>query len=287
MKRTVSFVICFALLILVSCRLSGIERIIIKGSDTEVHLSLELAEEYMKNHPDISISVSGGGSGTGIAALINNKTDIANSSRKMKEEEIDLAIKNGINPYEFIYALDALAFIVHPDNPISELTLSELQSVYNGDVRNWKDLNGNDLSIQLYGRQSNSGTYIYVRDYVVKGEYHKSIKQMNGTAQILEAVHRDPGGIGYVGVGFLTDRHARVRSEIKPINLISDSGEIKSPLDNLSIFEGTYPLVRPLYQITNGIPKGAVRDFIEFQLSLEGQKIVIESGFYPVNGAVN
>ena len=253
----------------------------IKGSDTEVNLAQRLAESFMEKHPEVSISVTGGGSGTGIAALINRRTDIANSSREMKPEEIDSARQKGINPMATIFARDGIVLIVHQDNPVRSLTLEEAGKIFKGEVTLWNIFAGLDMEVSLYGRQSNSGTYIYFRDRVLKGDYSPQMKMMNGNAQIVEGVKRDRGGIGYVGIAYVV-RDGQVVEGIRVLGIIQDpGGEAISPLDTGKMVQGNYRLFRPLYQYTDGAPQGIIAEFIRFELSPEGQKLIAQEGFYP------
>lgn len=255
----------------------------IKGSDTEVNLVQSMAETYMDAHPEASLAVTGGGSGTGIAALINGKTDIANSSRPMKEEEITAAEKNGVEPFATIFAIDGLALIIHPSQIIEGLTIAEIASIFNGEVDNWSDLGGEALSISAYGRQSNSGTFTYFRDNIIKDDYSTSIKQMNGNSQIVEAVKNDPSGIGYVGVGYIQNKEGGVVDGIKVLNVaISEGDSAVSPMEKANVISGAYPISRPLFQYTNGKPTGKVLDFIRYELGEEGQRTVSENGYYAL-----
>lgn len=254
----------------------------IKGSDTEVNLVQRLAESFMKGHPRISISVTGGGSGTGIAALIDKRVGLANSSREMKPEEVEQARQRGVNPVRLVFAMDGLAVIVHPGTPVDSLTLEELGRIFRGEIAHWKAVGGPDLGISLYGRQSNSGTFIYFRDTVLKGDYSPHMKMMNGSAQIVEGVKRDRAGIGYVGVGYVFDR-GKVVDGIKVLLIAREKGaEAVSPLEAEKVEQGIYPLSRPLYQYLDGSPKGAILEFIRFELSPEGQRMVAAEGFFPV-----
>ena len=255
----------------------------IKGSDTEVNLVQRLAEALMKKNPDIYIAVTGGGSGTGIAALINKQTDIANSSRAMKDEEIDMAKERGVNPVAIVFALDGLALIVHESLPVESLTLDEVGQIYKGEITNWNEVGGLDLEISMYGRQSNSGTYIYFRDNIIKGDYSPKVRRMNGTAQIVEAVRNDKAGIGYVGIGYIINDQGNILPGINSLKIAKDENSpAVSPLEPENVKSGLYPIVRPLYQYTDGLPEGNLLDFIIFELSDEGQRLVISEGYYPV-----
>ncbi|MCA9398180.1 MAG: PstS family phosphate ABC transporter substrate-binding protein, partial [Candidatus Omnitrophica bacterium] len=175
----------------------------IKGSDTLINLVQRLAEVYMEKNPGKYIAVTGGGSGTGIAALINDKCDIANASRLMKEKEITMAQDNGVTANRVVIAMDGLSVITHQDNPVSELTVDQIGAIFRGDITNWSEVGGKDMPITLYGRQSNSGTFVFFQDYILKGDYSAKMNRMNGNAQIVEGIKNDPSGIGYVGVGYI------------------------------------------------------------------------------------
>lgn len=263
---------------------SDVTNILIKGSDTEVNLALSLAETYMANDAKISIAVTGGGSGAGIAALINGKTEIANSSRAMKDEEITMAKERGINPLAIIFAVDAVAIAVNGASNIEELTTAQLGAIYRGDITNWKDVGGADMNISLYGRQSSSGTFVYFRDSILRSDYAPSLKQMSGTAQIVEGLKADPAGIGYVGVGYVLQDDGSVTEGVKLVKVKLDENAtayLPGKLENIT--SGNYPIVRPLFQYTNGNPTGELRNFMLYCLGDEGQKIVQENGFYPVS----
>lgn len=248
----------------------------IKGSDTSVNLSQMWAEEYMNNNEGVSISVTGGGSGTGIAAIINNKVDIANSSRDIKDSEKQQAEDNGVEIVEIAVAMDGLSVITNANNPIKNLTVEEIGKIFKGEISNWKEVGGPDLTINTYGRQSNSGTYVYFRDNVLNGDYTAEMKRMNGNAQLVEAVKADESGIGYVGIGYVV----KDGKTVEGLNILDVNGA--SPLVAENVKTGAYPLARPLYQYTNGKPTGAVLDLIKYQLSDKGQELAVREGFYPV-----
>lgn len=284
MKQYLAF-LCVTLF-MAGCQFApeGVEHILIKGSDTEVNLALSLAETYMAKDSMVSIAVTGGGSGMGIAALINGKTDIANSSRAMKPKEIELAEALGIDPTPIVFAVDALALVVHPELPVGELSVAEVGQIYRGEIQNWQAVGGPDLTITIYGRQSNSGTYVFFRDSVLQADYASSLMQMNGTAQIVEALRTDRSGIGYVGLGYVLDKQRNAVEGISILNIQSTSDSTAlSPINVDNIRNGAYPLVRPLFQFTDGPPAGKLLDFILFCLSPEGQRIVENSGYYPLS----
>ena len=277
--------LALTLLLMTGCAKKEADKLAIrvKGSDTEVNLVQRLAESFMEKNPEISMAVTGGGSGVGIAALINKQTDIANSSRTMKNEEIKQAKDRGVDPVAIVFALDGLALITHQSLTIKSLTLDEVAKVFKGEITNWKELRGPDLAITPYGRQSNSGTYVYFRDNVLKGDYSSQVRRMNGSAQIVEAVRTDKSGIGYVGIGYVVDDKGKVTSGIRVLNIAEDTNPpAVTPLKQENVKSGLYPLTRPLYQYTDGKPKGKLLEFIRFELSEEGQALVTKGGYYPV-----
>ena len=254
------------------------ETIEIRGSDSEVNLVQRLAEAFMSKRPDVAIAVTGGGSGTGITALLDETVDIANSSRPLAAQEKLLALRKGVKPTANLFATDALTIIVNASNPVEQLDVEDVARAFRGEASRWSDLGGGDTEVSCYGRQSSSGTYAFFRDVVVSGEYAGGVYEMNGNAQIVESVARDPGGIGYVAVGYL-----RSGAEgIKAVRIKAGSAEAVSPLDKRAVRAGKYPIARPLYQFTNGPPTGSLRDFILYELSAEGEVILEEMGFYPV-----
>lgn len=255
----------------------------IKGSDTIVNLAQILAENYMEYRPKVAVAVTGGGSGTGIAALINNQIDIADASRAIKDKEITQAKERGIEPVSFVIGMDGVSFIVNENNPIQELSMEQLGAIYRGEITNWKEVGGADLAIKLYGRQSNSGTFAFVQEFVLSGDYSQNMMRMNGNAQIVEAVKADKSGIGYVGVSYVKDENG---NEIDGLDVLAvkkdNASKAYSPLDIAAVKAGNYPVARPLFQITNGKPEGIVRDWLKYVLSEDGQKIVEAEGFFVV-----
>ena len=250
----------------------------IKGSDTLINLVQKLAEVYMQKHPSANIAVTGGGSGTGIAALLNRRCDIADASRGIKASEIMDAHKNSIDPRRVVIAIDGLSIIVNAQNPVTQLTVEQIGKIYRGETKNWSEVGGGNMPITLYGRQSNSGTYDFMKENVMMGEYASSMKSMNGNAQIVEAIKQDASGIGYVGVGY-----AQAATGITALKVAKTvASEYYSPFNSLDVKNGRYPITRPLNQYVNGMPKGVAKDFIEFELSAAGQAIVVEEGFYVI-----
>jgi phosphate transport system substrate-binding protein len=255
----------------------------VKGSDTEVNVVQRLAENFMKKNPNYSIAVTGGGSGVGIAAIMNKTTDLANSSRPMKDSEVAKAKANGVNPIGVAFAVDGLSVIANPKNTVKNLTIDQIGQIYRGELTNWKQVGGPDIAITLYGRQPNSGTFVFFREAVVRGDYSSKMNQMNGNAQILEAVKKDAGGIGYVGIGYVVDDAGKVTPGIQVCDVAKDSRtQPCSPLKLENILSGAYPLTRPLYQYFDGTNRAKVEAFIKYELSPEGVAIIQKDGFYPL-----
>jgi phosphate transport system substrate-binding protein len=250
----------------------------ITGSDSEVNVVQALVEAFAGINDVAEFSVTGGGSGTGISDLINQTNDLAMSSRPMKDEEIDQAKANGVDPVAICFAFDGLAVIVHENNPVQELTIEQIGKIFAGEITNWSEVGGNNAPISLYGRQSTSGTYVFFRDNVVQGDYSPTMQNMPGTSQIVEGVRADETGIGYSAIGYV-----KGASGIKALDVATEEGApYISPLNDEKVFAGEYALTRPLFQFVNGKPGGALKQFIEFQLSAAGQDIVVNEGFLPV-----
>ncbi len=282
--RTLTALLTLTAVAVTGPALAGRKMVQVKGSDTLVNLAQAWAEAFLDQTGQF-VAVTGGGSGTGIAALIDGRANIADASRRIKPKEIELARKNGVEPVEFAVAVDGLCVIVSDQNPIDALTVDEVGRLFRGEIKNWKALGGPDRPVTLYGRQSNSGTYVFFQEHVLGNrDYAQTMNRMNGNAQILEAVARDASAVGYVGIGYVVDEHGNVRKGIKPLKIKSASGEALSPLDREAVKAGRYPLARALYQYTNGTPRGVVAELLKFELSDAGQKIAVEQGFYPVGG---
>ena len=282
MKKIVISILLVAIVIAPQI-ISGATFIQVKGSDTEVNVVQRLAENFMKKNPNYSIAVTGGGSGVGVAAIINKTTDLANSSRPMKDSEIAKAKANGVNPIGVAFAVDGLSVIVNQKNPVKILTVDQVGQIYRGELSNWKQAGGSDVPITLYGRQPNSGTFVFFREGVVRGDYSNKMNQMNGNAQILEAVKKDPGGIGYVGIGYVLDDRGNIAPGIQVLDIAKDSrSKAFSPLQLENILSGNYPITRPLYQYFDGNNRAKVEAFIKYELSPEGVAIIKMDGFYPL-----
>ena len=250
----------------------------ITGSDSEVNVVQALVEAFADINDVAEFSVTGGGSGTGISDLMNQTNDLAMSSRAMTDAEIDQAIAAGVDPVAICFAFDGLAVIVHEDNPVQELTVEQVGKIYAGEITNWNEVGGNDSPISLYGRQSTSGTYVFFRDQVVRGDYSPTMQNMPGTSQIVEGVRADVTGIGYSAIGYV-----KGASGIVALDMATEEGApYISPLEDEKVFAGEYALTRPLFLFVNGKPSGALKQFIEFQLSTPGQDIIVSEGFLPV-----
>ena len=267
-------------LALVTACSEPVDRIGIRGSDSEVNLVQRLAESFMARYPKAYVSVTGGGSGVGIAALIDGTCELATSSRPLHPEEKLLALRSGIRPHPHIFAQDALTVIVNDKNPIKIVELATVGALFRGEIKSWTALGGIDARVVPYGRQSSSGTYAWFRDHVVRGEYTPEARQMNGTAQIVEAVARDPGGIGYVAAGYLKAGGQGIHALS-----IGSGAKTVSPLDDAAVASGRYPIVRPLFQFSNGLPEGLLADFLQFEQSSEAEEIIREMGFFPAESS--
>ena len=251
--------------------------ITVKGSDTLVILAQKWAEVYMGKHPDVKIQVTGGGSGIGFAALQNNTTDIADASRPIKPAERAACIKSfGKNPREYKVALDGLSVYVNSDNSVNELSVDQLEKIFTGKVRNWKEFGGNDSPITVYSRENSSGTYEFFKEHVLKGQdFVSSAQTMPGTAALLQSVSRDKNGIGYGGAAY---GHGAKALKIKKT---TDSPAIEPTEDN--VVSGKYPIWRYLYTyLSPEKDKGEISAYLDWIRSEEGQKIVKDVGYYPL-----
>ncbi|MBD3425609.1 MAG: phosphate ABC transporter substrate-binding protein PstS family protein [Candidatus Omnitrophica bacterium] len=251
----------------------------VRGSDTMVNLIQRMSEVYMEKHPGNNVVVTGGGSGTGIAGLRNRTVDIADSSREIRRREIIDSRAKGVDPVRIIIARDCITIVANKNNNVDKLTTDQLGAIFRGDITNWKEVGGKDMPITLYGRQSNSGTFVLFREEVLKGDYSDEMRRMNGNAQIIESIKTDKTGIGYVGVG-----HAKNSSGIAVISVSGgENSEYIDPTQISASKADDYPIARKLNQYTNGAPSGDTKKFIMFELSPEGQKICEEMGFFPVS----
>ncbi|MFA5039590.1 MAG: PstS family phosphate ABC transporter substrate-binding protein [Candidatus Omnitrophota bacterium] len=255
----------------------------IKGSDTMVNLGQAWAEEFSKKYPDVTVAVTGGGSGTGFSALINGTCDVAEASRTIKEKEKALCAQKGFEPYEAKVALDGLAVVVSPKNPVSQLTIDQLADIFTGRITNWKEVGGPNMVIVILSREVNSGTHIYFKEHVLrkgneKGpeEFSPAALLMPSSQAIADEVSQNVNAIGYYGIGYVTPQQ-------KALAVAKDASSpyIEPTIDNVK--SGVYPISRPLLMYTRGIPQAAIKAFIDFVLSDEGQKIVSKVDFVPLS----
>ena len=251
----------------------------IKGSDTEVNLAVQLAESFHEVNSSVFVSISGGGSGLGIASLLNGTADVANSSRSIKAGEIELFTKQGAQIDSFIFAQDAIAFVVADDLPLDSISTAELANLLNGNYKDWSSLSNKKMPINIYGRQSNSGTHDFVKTKLAI-EFTPYAKQMSGNAQILEAIRTDHSGIGYVGAGYVSQGGSK-GIKVLPV-YVSKNEKAVSPLDSAMIAAGKYFFQRPLFQYFKTTSYSKIKPFIDFEKSDEGKKIIHASGYYPV-----
>lgn len=255
----------------------GNKPITIKGSDTMVILGQRFAEEYMKKKPGVVIQVNGGGSGTGIAALINGTVDLAQSSRPMKEgEKADVEQRRNAKLTETPVALDALAVFVNAGNRVQSLTLDQLSQIYTGKVTNWSQVGGSNAPIVLYGRENSSGTYEYFKEHVLnKADFAPRTQTLQGTAAVINAVARDRNGIGYGGIAYAQG--------VRPIGVRKDASSPAVEPKEENVANGTYPVARHLYFYWISTAQPELRQFVEWAISPEGQKLVENVGYFPLS----
>ncbi len=267
----------FLLILFLSCSQNN-GTIKIKGSDTEVNLAVQLAESFHDDNADVFISISGGGSGLGIASLLNGTADIANSSRSINEEEIGLFNKAGTPLDSFIFAQDAIAFVVAADLPLDSISTRDLAMLMSGKYKNWSSLTSVKLPVNIYGRQSNSGTHDFVKKKL-NIDFSPYAKQMNGNAQILEAIKADHSGIGYVGAGYVAHGSSK---GMKILSVYVNKGEAAiSPFDSAMIAAGKYYFQRPLFQYYKASSYEKIKPFLDFEKSISGTNLIQASGYYP------
>ncbi|MDD5634175.1 MAG: phosphate ABC transporter substrate-binding protein [Candidatus Omnitrophica bacterium] len=269
-------------LMLTSFTATGKNVIQIKGSDTMVNLAQAWSEKYMETNPGNFIAVTGGGSGTGLSNLISGTCDIAMSSRNIKDKEISLANQKGVEPSEVKVALDGLAVVVNPANPVARLTMDQLAGIFTGKIVNWKEVGGKDEGIVILSREVNSGTHVYFKEHVLRKGDPNSTEEFSPGALLLtssQAIADEVAGnastIGYYGMGYISPKQ-------KPIAVAKDEhSEYFAPtIEN--VLNGKYPISRPLFFYTNGLPKDPVKKFVDFTLSKEGQDIVLATDFVPI-----
>jgi len=254
-----------------------------KGSDTIVNLALAWAERYQSEHPDVRLSVTGGGSGTGIAALLNGTVDIANASRQIKSEEMQQATSKGINPLEHVIARDAIAVIVNPENPVGQLTLQQISDIYSGKINNWQEVGGEDRPIVRLSRETNSGTHVYFLETVLrlgdkdnKTLFSTDTLLLPSSEGIINEVRQNPNAIGYDGLGY-------VPADLKMITIARQPGDPYVLPSIATVNDNSYPIARDLYMYTAGEPSGAVAAYLDWIMhSDEAQAIVAQLGFVPI-----
>jgi phosphate transport system substrate-binding protein len=257
----------------------GIEN---KGSDTIVNLALAWAEEYQNLNPEVRISVTGGGSGTGIAALINGTVDVANASRQIKTEEVDEAQANGIDPIEFVIARDAIAIVINPNNPVDQLTIAQISAIYSGEINNWSEVGGDDRPIVRLSRETNSGTHVYFLEQVLRQGnsddttlFATNTLLLPSSEGISAEIRQNPNAIGYDGLGYVTE-------DMKVVAVaIAAEGPFVYPSPD-TVNDGTYPIARDLYMYTAGEPTGLLAEYIAWILDDAAQLIVTQLGFVPI-----
>jgi len=254
-----------------------------KGSDTLVNVAQAWAEEYRNVDANVAVAVSGGGSGTGIAAMINGTVDIANASRAMKKKELKLAKKKGQNPIQHIVGYDALSVFIHKNNPATEFSFEQLQTIFKrgGKATKWSDLNitipGCKDKIVVVSRQNNSGTYAYFKKAVLgkKGKFRQGTLDMHGSKDVVDLVEKTPCAIGYSGLAYAND-HIKMACISKKAGESCISPSVKTASDR------SYPIARPLFMYTNGEPQGEVKKYLDWILSDKGQCILLKKGYAPV-----
>jgi phosphate transport system substrate-binding protein len=273
--KNFKFAVLLVVIMTIGFSFTTTEKITIKGSDTMVILAQKWAEVYMSKNPTTAIQVTGGGSGVGLSALINGSTDIATSSRPLKQSELEkIKGRYGTLGVEIACAKDGITIYFNKANTVSELTLKQLSDIYSGKITNWKEVGGADANIKLYGRENSSGTYVYFKDNVVKKDYALTCQSLPGTAAIVNAVKKDKFGIGYGGAAFDTGvKDCKVKKDANSPALVANEETIKNK---------TYPITRYLYMYLATKPTGETKKFIDWLLSAEGQKITSQVGYFPV-----
>jgi len=278
MRRTNKFIVLASVIMIAIIGFAFMpapKKITVKGSDTMVILAQKWAEVYMKTNAEVVIQVTGGGSGTGISALINGSTDICNSSRPLKRSEMD-KLKERYNTMgiEIPCAKDGITIFLHESNPVKELSLKQLSDIYSGRVTNWKQVGGPDANIKLYGRENSSGTYVFFKDEVVKTDYASNCQTLPGTAAVVNAVKNDKNGIGYGGAAYAVGvKHCKVKKD-------DSSPAVEPTAENIKA--GTYPISRYLYMYMTNRPTGEIKTYVDWILSPAGQSLVTELGYFPV-----
>ena len=274
--RTALSALVLAVLLTISATAANIT---MKGSDTMVRLGQRWAEEYMKKNPNSVIQVSGGGSGTGIAALFNGTTDICMASRDMKPKEYQDAKAKNLGVTRIAVSLDGIAIFLNKENPVNDLSIPQLRAIYTGELTNWKEVGGPDATIILYGRENNSGTYAYFKEHVLQeDDFADRCQTLPGTASVVNALTKDSKGIGYGGIAWATTvKHAGVKA--------TDTTAAIHPTTE-AVSKGEYPISRELYFFLRGEPSVEVKNFINWALSPEGQKVAESADYIPLSAEV-
>ncbi len=281
MLRVIFFVLSLGLFLNPVFAAQNKNNIQVKGSDTMVNLAQAWAEKYMEKNQDF-VAVTGGGSGTGFSSLISGTCDIAMSSRNIKDKEIALAKQKGIDPFEIKVALDGLAVVVNPKNPVDKLTIDQLAGIFTAKIKNWKEVGGADAKIVILSREVNSGTHVYFKEHVLrkldpnsKEEFAPDALMLSSSQAIADEVAGNSAAIGYYGMGYISPKQ-------KAIAVAKDekSEYVTPTIEN--VLNDTYPISRPLFLYTNGQPQGLVKKFVDFMLSKVGQDIVLKTDFVPV-----
>jgi phosphate transport system substrate-binding protein len=257
-------------------------RLDIKGSDTLLQMASSMAEAFMEKDREADITVTGGGSGTGIASLLNGEITLADTSRDVKPGEAESAASRDKEFHKLIVARDGLSIIAHSDNPVIRLTMDEVGKIFRGEITNWKEVGGEDAPITLYGRQSTSGTYEFMKDEILRGDYASTIRNLEGNQAVVDAVRADRTGVGYTGIAYA----AEAGEDLKIFDIAANKdGEYFSPLVKENIENGDYPITRPLYQMMLDLPapEGLAARFLEFEVGPEGRIITAESGYFEPN----
>ena len=270
-SKSLISVLVALMIVVMSTGLVAAESLTVQGSSTVLPIAQKAAEVYMEKNSDVNISVRGGGSGNGIAALIDDATDIADASRFIKDKELKSAMDNGIYPVPHRVAMDGIAVVVHPSNSVEDLTLNDVKKIYTGEIKNWSELGGADKEIVVVSRDSSSGTFEVFGEIALDGEkVVKSALLQASNGAVAGTVAETEGAIGYVGLGYLSDNLKAVK-----INGVTPT--------NATVASGQFPIARPLFMFTDGWPEGLTAKFINFILSGEGQEIVLEQGYVPLH----
>ncbi len=271
MKKQYLFAVLITLFLMCGTSFAEAKNIVIKGSTTVLPIAQKVAEAYMKANPGVSISISGGGSGNGIKALIDGTTDVADSSRFIKGKEVKLALERGVYPVPFAVAYDCIVPVVHPSNPVKDISMDQLKAIYEGKIKNWQDLGGPKKRVVVISRDTSSGTYeVWESKVMQKGRVYPGALLQASNGAVAQAVAKNKYAIGYIGIGYMN-------KDVKPLTVNGVVGSAETTL------AGTFPISRPLYMFTSGWPEGEVGKFMNFVVHPnKGQKLVGEIGFVPL-----